>query len=225
VLAFLLRWFAILVVIVPFVWVVLYALIPVPGTLLMAGRVLEGDGARYSWTSIESISPNLVRAVIASEDQSFCDHAGFAWDEIEAAMKRAEKTGKPARGASTISQQTAKNAFLWPGRSYIRKGVEAYFTVLIESFWSKRRIMEVYLNIAEWGPGIFGAEEASQHWFKKPAKDLSVREAASLAAILPNPRKYRAAQSGPYIAGRTSVITRRAGGVRVSGGAACVLQP
>lgn len=225
VLAFLLRWFLILAVFVPFLWVMLYAVAPVPGTLLMAGRMLEGDGARYDWTPIEDISPNLVRAVIASEDQSFCGHAGFAWDEIEAAVKRAEKTGKPVRGASTITQQTAKNAFLWPGRNYLRKGVEAYFTVLIEAFWSKRRIMEVYLNIAEWGTGIFGAEEASQHWFKKSARDLTVREAAALAAILPNPRKYKAAQSGPYIAGRTSVITRRAGGVRAAGGASCVLKP
>jgi P-type Cu+ transporter len=223
--AFLARWFAILAVFVPVGWVLIYSVLPVPGTLLMAGRMLEGDGARYDWTPIEDVSPNLVRAVIASEDQSFCDHAGFAWDEIEAAMKRAEKTGKPARGASTITQQTAKNAFLWPGRSYVRKGVEAYFTVLIEAFWSKRRIMEVYLNIAEWGPGVFGAEEAAQHWFKKPARDLTVREAAALAAILPNPRKYKAAQSGPYIAGRTSVITRRAGGVRANGGATCVLKP
>jgi monofunctional biosynthetic peptidoglycan transglycosylase len=223
--AFVLRWFLVAAVFVPAAWVLLYAVAPVPGTLLMLGRTIEGDGARYSWTRIEDISPNLVRAVIASEDQSFCEHAGFAWDEIEAAMKKAEKTGKPARGASTITQQTAKNAFLWPARSYVRKGVEGYFTVLIESFWTKRRIMEVYLNIAEWGPGVFGAEQAAQHWFKKPAKELNVREAAAMAAILPNPRRYKAAQSGPYIAGRTSVITRRAGGVRATGGAACVLKP
>lgn len=223
--AFLLRWFLVLAVFIPVLWVLLYAVLPVPGTLLMLGRMIEGDGARFTWTPIENISPNLARAVIASEDQSFCDHAGFAWDEIEAAMRRAEKTGKPIRGASTISQQTAKNAFLWPGRHYVRKAAEAYFTVLIESFWTKRRIMEVYLNIAEWGPGVFGAEEAAQHWFKKSAKDLTMREAAALAAILPNPRYYKAAQSGPYIAGRTNTITRRAGGVRANGGALCVYKP
>jgi Cu+-exporting ATPase len=225
ILALLLRWFIVIAVFIPVGWVVLYAVVPVPGTLLMLGRMLEGDGARYDWVSIRDVSPNLVRAVIASEDQSFCTHAGFAWDEIDAAVKRAEKTGRPVRGASTITQQTAKNAFLWPGRSYIRKGVEAYFTVLVEAFWSKRRIMEVYLNIAEWGPGVFGAEAAAQHWFKKPAKDLTVREAAALAAILPNPRRYKAAESGPYITGRTGVITRRAGGVRATGGASCVLKP
>jgi P-type Cu+ transporter len=223
--ALLLRWILIIGVFAPVLWVLIYALLPPPGTLLMAGRMIEGDGARYSWRPLEQISPNLVRAVIASEDGRFCDHGGFAWDEIEAAMRRAEKTGQPARGASSITQQTAKNAFLWPARSYVRKGVEAYFTVLIEAFWGKRRIMEVYLNIAEWGPGVFGAEEGAQYWFKKPAKDLTVREAAALAAILPNPRTYKAAKPGPYIAVRTSVITRRAGGVRASGDANCVLKP
>jgi Cu+-exporting ATPase len=224
-LALLLRWALIAGVFIPVGWVLIYAVLPPPGTLLMAGRMIEGDGARYSWRPLEEISPNLVRAVIASEDRGFCDHAGFAWNEIEAAMKQAERTGEPARGASSITNQTAKNAFLWPARSYVRKGVEAYFTVLIEAFWGKRRIMEVYLNIAEWGPGVFGAEEGARYWFKKPAKDLTVREAAALAAILPDPRTYKAAKPGPYIAGRTNTITRRAGGVRASGDANCVLKP
>lgn len=210
------RWFLILGVAVPFVWTALYSVVPIPGTLLMAGRMLEGDGARAQWTALQAISPNLIRAVIAAEDNSFCTHQGFAWDEIEAAMEKAQASGGPIRGASTITQQTAKNAFLWPARSYVRKGLEAYFTVLIETLWPKRRIMEVYLNIAEWGPGIFGAEAAAQYWFKKPAADLTLREAAALAAILPNPREYRAAKPGPYVSARTAKISRIAPGMAVS---------
>jgi monofunctional biosynthetic peptidoglycan transglycosylase len=220
-----LRWALILGLFVPAGLTLLYAIAPPPATILMLGRMAEGEGWDYRWTPLDRISPNLVRAVIASEDQGFCRHAGFAWDEIDAAVRQAERDGGPVRGASSISQQTAKNVFLWPGRSYLRKGVEAYFTVLIEALWSKRRIMEVYLNVAEMGPGVYGAEAAARHWFQKAAKDLTAREAAALAAILPSPRRYRAAQPGGYIAGRIGTIAARAASVGRNGMADCVLRP
>jgi monofunctional biosynthetic peptidoglycan transglycosylase len=213
-----LMWLAIVGVILPALWVSLYSIVPVPGTLLMLGRTIEGQGWRYSWSSLDVISPNLVRAVIASEDQSFCGHAGFDFQEIDRAMKR--KNGR-WRGASTISQQTAKNAFLWPGRSWLRKAFEAYFTIGIEALWSKRRIMEVYLNIAEWGPGVYGAEAASQYWFKKSAKSLTVSEAARLAAILPSPLHYRANPPGRYVAGRAGSVGSEMAEVRNSGLDSC----
>jgi monofunctional biosynthetic peptidoglycan transglycosylase len=147
---------------------------------------------------------------------------------IERALKanaRTEKRGRGRiRGGSTISQQTAKNVFLWPGRDWIRKGLEAGYTVLIETVWGKRRIMEVYLNVAEWAPGVYGAEAAARHWYGKPAKDLTAREAARLAAILPSPRRYQAASPGPYVRRRASRIQAAMGTVRNDGLASCVLR-
>ncbi|GFZ89830.1 monofunctional biosynthetic peptidoglycan transglycosylase [Aquaticitalea lipolytica] len=165
---------------------------------------------KHDWVSKDEISRNLKLAVICSEDQNFLNHNGFDMKAIEKAIEF-NKAGKRVRGASTISQQTAKNVFLWPHRSWFRKGLEAYFTFLIEVFWSKERILEVYLNSIEMGDGIYGAEAASQHWFKKPATKLSRSEAAAIAAILPNPRVYKARPATNYIQGRKNWIVRQMG--------------
>ena len=205
---------------------VLQRFLPVPATFLMATRLIEGEGWDYRWRSLDRMSPRLVEAVIASEDSTFCAHRGFDMEAIERALKanaRSEKRGSGRiRGGSTISQQTAKNAFLWPGRDWIRKGLEAGYTVAIEAVWGKRRIMEVYLNVAEWAPGVYGAEAAAQHWFGKSADDLTAREAARLAAILPSPRRYSASAPGPYVRRRTSRIQAAMGTVRNQGLASCV---
>ena len=206
---------------------VLQRFLPLPATFLMATRLIEGEGWDYRWRPLDRISPRLVEAVIASEDSTFCAHRGFDMEAIERALKanaRSEKRGSGRiRGGSTISQQTAKNAFLWPGRDWIRKGLEAGYTVAIETVWGKRRIMEVYLNVAEWAPGVYGAEAASQHWFGKSADDLTTREAARLAAILPSPRRYSASAPGPYVRRRTARIQAAMGTVREQGLAACVV--
>ena len=205
---------------------VLQRFLPVPATFLMATRLIDGEGWDYRWRSLDRMSPRLVEAVIASEDSTFCAHRGFDMEAIERALKanaRSEKRGSARiRGGSTISQQTAKNAFLWPGRDWIRKGLEAGYTVAIETVWGTRRIMEVYLNVAEWAPGVYGAEAASRHWFGKSADDLTAREAARLAAILPSPRRYSAASPGPYVRRRTARIQAAMGTVRSDGLAACV---
>jgi monofunctional biosynthetic peptidoglycan transglycosylase len=188
--------------------------VPVPFTPLMLIRCAEQktDGKpmtlKHDWVPLADISPKLQLAVICSEDQNYLKHYGFDFTAIEKAMKLNEK-GKKLRGASTISQQTAKNVFLWPGRSYVRKGFEVYFTLLIELFWSKERIMEVYLNSIEMGNGIYGAEAAAQHWFKKPAKNLNREECAALASILPAPLKYVANPPSPYIEKRKAWIKKQ----------------
>ena len=202
--------------------VLVHAVVPPPMTLLMVQRALGGEGLEYRWRSLDDISPRLVAAAIAAEDARFCSHRGFDFEAIEQAM-RANEQGRRMRGGSTISQQTAKNVFLWPGRDWVRKGLEAGYTVLIETVWGKRRILEVYLNVAEMGPGIYGAEAAAQHWFGKSAADLSAREAARLAAILPSPRRYDAGSPGPYVRGRSSRVQAAANTVRNQGLAACVL--
>lgn len=168
---------------------------------------MDGNEVIYShdWEPIENISTNLQKAVIASEDSNFLTHSGFDFEAIEKAMKNNEQ-GKKIKGGSTISQQTAKNVFLWQDRTYLRKGLEAYFTVLIELIWSKERIMEVYLNSIEMGNGVYGAQAASQHWYSKNASQLSQREAAGIAAILPNPRKFKASNSSSYINRRKNRI-------------------
>lgn len=201
---------------------VLQRFLPVPATFLMTTRLIEGEGRDYRWRSLERISPRLVQAVIASEDATFCAHRGFDMAAIEKALKANERGGR-IRGGSTISQQTAKNVFLWPGRDWVRKGLEAGYTVAIETVWGKRRIMEVYLNVAEWAPGVYGAEAAARHWFRKPAAELTASEAARLAAILPSPRRYNASSPGPYVRRRASRIQAAMGTVREQGLAACVL--
>jgi monofunctional biosynthetic peptidoglycan transglycosylase len=201
--------------------VLIHALVPPPITLLMAQRALGGEGLSYRWRSLDDISPRLVSSVIAAEDARFCSHRGFDLEAIEQAM-RANEQGRRIRGGSTLSQQTAKNVFLWPGRDWVRKGLEAGYTVLIETIWGKRRIVEVYLNVAEMAPGVYGAEAGAQHWFGKSAADLTAREAARLAAILPSPRRYNAAAPGPYVRRRASRIQAAANTVRNEGLDNCV---
>jgi monofunctional glycosyltransferase len=199
--------------------VILFRFAPIPGTFLMLARYFEDRPAnakpyllQKEWVSIDDISENLVLAVVCSEDQRFEEHVGFDIDAIEKAInanKKLKKKGKPIHGASTISQQTAKNVFLWQGRNFIRKGFEVYFTLLIETFWSKKRIMEVYLNVIEMGDGIFGAEAASNIYFGKHAKELSPREAALIAAILPNPREWSATSPTAFIRKKQAWIMRQ----------------
>lgn len=193
--------------------VVIFRYVPVPFTPLMISRALEQKSTgkemtcSHDWVPIEKISPNLQKAVIASEDDLFLTHNGFNFDAMQKAFKNNQK-GNKIKGGSTISQQTAKNVFLWQGRSYLRKGLEAYFTVLIELLWSKERIMEVYLNSIEMADGVYGAQAAAQHWYHKDAVDLTKYEAAGIAAILPNPRKFKAVGSSGYTERRKGRIVR-----------------
>jgi monofunctional biosynthetic peptidoglycan transglycosylase len=193
--------------------VIIFKWVPVPITPLMVIRSIENKAGgkemvlSHTWKPIEEISANLQKAVIASEDANFLNHSGFDFKAIEKAYK-SNKKGKRIKGGSTISQQTAKNVFLWHGRSYLRKGLEAYFTILIELIWSKERIMEVYLNSIEMGNGVYGAQAASEHWYRKNAADLTKIEAAGIAAILPNPRKFKATNSSSYISKRKNKISR-----------------
>lgn len=202
-------------------WAGLYRIVPPPATPLMLIRALGGAGLSRDWEPLERISPALAEAVIASEDTGFCGHGGFDWAAIEDAFEDNEE-GRRLRGGSTISQQTAKNAFLWPDRSWTRKGAEAWFTLLIESLWSKHRILEVYLNIVEWDDGVYGAEAAARHHFHKSAAALTRREAALLAVVLPSPRNWSPSRPGPYVARRAGVIERRMAVVRRDGLADCV---
>lgn len=191
--------------------VVVYKWMPVYITPLMITRSIENDDEmQHKWVPIEEISENMALAVISSEDNLFMSHSGFDFDQIQKAIEEAEKTGRQ-RGASTISQQTAKNVFLWNGRSWVRKGLEAYFTVLIELIWGKERIMEVYLNSIEMGPGIYGAEAVAQAHFGKSASKLTRREAALIAATLPNPLKYSSKNPSKYMRKRQRQITRLMG--------------
>lgn len=191
--------------------VILFRWIPIPVTPLMLIRCVEQkmDGRemklKKDWVPFEDISQNLQLAVVCSEDQNFIIHSGFDFEAIDKAMDYNSKH-KKQRGASTISQQTAKNVFLWPGHSWIRKGVEVYFVFLIETFWSKERIMEVYLNVIEIGEGIYGAQAASKTFFNKDAKYLTRSEASLIAAVLPNPLKFSVAKPSPYIRYRQTWI-------------------
>ncbi len=193
--------------------VVLFKFVPVPFTPLMVIRYFENNVAdkenhfSHNWEPIEKISMNLQKAVIASEDGTFLTHNGFDFIAMQKAYKSNER-GRKVRGGSTISQQTAKNVFLWQGRSYVRKGLEAYFTVLIELIWGKKRIMEVYLNSIEMGDGVYGAYAATEHWYRRDASSLTMKQAAGIAAILPNPRKYKATSSSSYINNRKTKIVR-----------------
>ncbi len=184
---------------------------PIHYTPLMAIRALQGDASyetQHDWESLVHISSDLQLAVICAEDQRFLSHKGFDYNAIKNAYE-SNRMGKKLRGGSTISQQTAKNVFLWPGRSWLRKGLETYFTFLIETLWSKERILEVYLNSIEMGNGVYGAEAAAQHWFNKEAKQLNKHEAAAIAAILPNPRKYKASPRTSYLESRKQWVLRQ----------------
>src|SRR5664279_6264416 len=184
-----------------FVYILLLKWINPPLTLTQLGSWVTGHGLKRSYVSASKISENAKLAVIASEDQLFADHNGFDFKSIEKAMKHNSKS-KSLHGASTISQQTAKNVFLWQHGGYFRKGLEVYFTFMIETFWSKKRILEMYLNVAEMGEGIFGVEAASEHYFHKPAKDLSRKQAALIAACLPNPKGYTIKPLSAHVASR-----------------------
>jgi monofunctional biosynthetic peptidoglycan transglycosylase len=205
----------------PVVTVILYRFIPPPVTPLMVIRAVEGRGLDHRWKPIDKVAPALPRALIAAEDAKFCDHRGFDFDALQKAYENNE-SGRKIRGGSTISQQTAKNVFLWPGRSYVRKGLEAWFTVLIETFWGKKRIMEVYLNSIEYGSGIYGAEAAAQRYFGVGADQLTQAQAARLAAILPSPLKWKVVKPGRYVAKRSKKIGKASGAVRRGGLAECV---
>jgi monofunctional glycosyltransferase len=194
--------------------VLLFRFVPVPFSALMVQRRIESwfspkpYTSRHDWVPLDEIAPCMGVAVIAAEDQNFPDHFGFDWKAIEKAIEHNERSRRK-RGASTVSQQTAKNLFLWETRSWVRKGFEAYFTLLIELGWSKSRILEIYLNSVEFGDGIFGVEAAAQTFFGKPAKRLRPSEAALLAAVLPNPHIYHVASPNGYVRGRQTWIMRQ----------------
>lgn len=193
--------------------VLVYSVVDLPTTPLMWIRWMESgypsERPRFlnHWIPLEDIPPHLIRAVVTAEDQKFFYHRGFDWVAIEYAFKH-NLQSKKTLGASTLSMQTARNAFLWQGRTWLRKSLEAYFTFLLEAFWSKKRILEVYLNIIEWGDGVFGIAQASRTYFKHPAGNLLPAESAWLAAILPNPRKWSQPQTGRFIRGRQARILK-----------------
>jgi monofunctional biosynthetic peptidoglycan transglycosylase len=202
-------------------WVGIYRFVDPPLTWLVVRDRLSGVPVKREVLPLAEMGKALPRAVIAAEDSRFCAHRGFDVEAIEAALE-ANREGRRLRGGSTISQQVAKNAFLWPGRTWVRKGLEAWFTFWLETLWPKRRVMEVYLNLAEWGRGVFGGEAAARHYFGKPAKDLSRAEAARLAAILPSPIKRDAARPGRHTARYARAIERRMRVVAGDGLDACL---
>ncbi len=190
----------------PVLMTLVYAVVPPPISNVMVLRLFSGNGLNKDWVSLEEMSPWLVKAVITSEDARFCAHQGVDWVQMQWAVEEAldEDEGRTS-GASTISMQTAKNLFLWDGRSFIRKGLEIPVALWMDFIWTKRRMIEVYLNIAEWAPGVYGAEAAARHHFRKPAAKLTRREAALLAAVLPNPLKRKAGRPSK----RVSAIANR----------------
>ena len=175
----------------------LYRFVNPPYSSLMVANALAGRTLKHRWVPLEKISPHLVSAVLTSEDARFCRHRGVDWGEMESALERAEKTGQGPRGASTIPMQTIKNLFLWQSRSYIRKAIEIPLAYVASAIWPKRRMLEIYLNIAEWGPGVFGAQAAARHHFRASAAKLTRRQAALMAAALPNPHVRNAGRPGP----------------------------
>ncbi len=189
-------------------WAGLLGIVDPPVTWVMVQQSRDQKTFQRSNRSLEEVARCMPLAVISSEDQRFMTHHGFSWKSIEKAMEGNAK-GKRIKGASTISQQTAKNVFLWPGRNYVRKGLEAWFTVLIEALWTKERILEVYLNVAEMGPGVFGVEAAAQQCFGRPASKLVPPQAALITATLPAPRRFRCARPSGYITGRQQWILRQ----------------
>ena len=200
--------------------VLLYGVVPPPATPLMVLRLFEGEGLDRQWRPRSAIAPDLFRAVIAAEDARFCEHFGFDRVELKKAF-REWRRGRRIRGASTITMQTAKNLFLWPGRLLLRKAAEAYLTPWLEIGWSKARILELYVNIAEWGPGIYGAEAAARAYFDKPASALTANEAALLAAALPNPRDWSPANPSAYMRARARAIRARMADAPVSENGIC----
>lgn len=210
-------------VLAPVTWVLVYRFVEPPSTILMMQRAAEGQTIRHYPVPLNRISPHLVRALIAGEDARFCTHEGFDIEAIQRAMESNRRGRGPMRGGSTISQQTAKNLFLWPDRGWVRKGFETYFTALIEFMWPKRRIMEAYLNNIEFGDGNFGVEAAARARFNVSAADLTPLQAARLAAVVPSPNRWSATNPGPYVRNRSARIAGGAREVRNSGAAQCVL--
>jgi monofunctional glycosyltransferase len=190
----------IILFIAQFVYIILCKWINPPVTITQLVSLISGDGLKRDYVSIEEISSNARLAAMASEDQLFPDHDGFDWKSIEKAMAYNKRKPNRVRGASTISQQTAKNVFLWQGRSWLRKGLELYFTKMIEWIWGKKRILEVYLNVAEMGKGVYGIEAAAQKYFNKPAKNISRNEAAMIISCMPNPKKYTVKPMSGFVA-------------------------
>jgi monofunctional glycosyltransferase len=206
VMAFLAAW--------PIVLTLVYAVLPPPVSNVMLLRLIAGNGLDKDWVSLDRISPHLARAVITSEDARFCEHWGVDWTEFQGVIEDAfDDDEGPIRGASTIPMQTAKNLFLWDGRLVIRKGLELPVALWMDLVWSKRRMIEIYLNIVEWAPGVYGAEAAARHHFKKSAKDLSKREAALLAAVLPNPIKRQAGKPSKRVKSIANRILIRMNGM------------
>lgn len=198
--------------------------LPVPMTATMVERVIAGETLRKDWTRIEDISPHLARAILGGEDSRFCEHPGIDLEAVQNALSDNAEGGR-RRGGSTITQQTAKNVFLWNGGGYARKVVEAWFSLYTNIVWGKRRTLEIYLNVAEWGDGFFGAEAAAQARFGKPANALTKREAALLAAVLPSPNKWRVDPPGNYVSRRAGTLMQRAEVIRTSKYDACLLLP
>ena len=213
---------ATILIVVPVLAVIVYRFVPPPLTILMVERMIDGKGLDHHWRPLSQMSPALPRAAIAAEDARFCSHHGFDIEAIEKAASHNDKKPNKIRGGSTISQQTAKNVFLWPERSWVRKGFEAYFTVLIEAIWGKHRIMEVYLNTVEMGPGVYGVEAAAQKYFHVSANEVSPAQAARLIAILPSPLKWQVIDPGSYVRRRDRKIDAAEGTVRRIGGAECL---
>jgi monofunctional biosynthetic peptidoglycan transglycosylase len=213
---------ATILIVGPVLAVIVYRFIPPPITILMIEGMMDGRGVDHRWRPLSQLSPTLPRAAIAAEDAKFCSHHGFDLNAIEKAADHNDKKPNKIRGGSTISQQTAKNVFLWPERSWVRKGFEAYFTVLIELIWGKQRIMEVYLNTVEMGPGVYGVEAAAQKYFHVSAKDVNPAQAARLIAILPSPLKWQVIDPGSYVRRRDRKIGAAEGTVERIGGAECV---
>ncbi len=221
-----LKWIAVSIlgfIVLSVLWVGTYRFIDPPTTWLIASTKAAGTRIYRTPIPIEAIAPVLWDTAIASEDQNFCTHFGFDTEAIDKAIEH-NKRSRHMRGASTISQQTAKNVFLWPGRNYVRKGFEAYFTVLIETLWSKRRIMEVYLNVIEFGRGVFGAEAASERFFHTPARNLTPYQAALLIAVLPNPHRMHPDRPSAYVQSRADELIGRGYAMRADGMAACVVR-
>src|SRR5262249_55846238 len=188
--------------------ILVYRVLPPPVTPLMLIRLAEGEGMTRSWVPLAEISRWLPAAAIAAEDNRFCRHRGIDWDEMAEAW-REYRGGERMRGASTITMQVARNLLLWPGRDFVRKAIEAYLALVIDLAWSKARIMEVYLNIIEWGPGLYGAEAAAQAYFRKPAAALTPREASLLVTVLPNPREWHPDRVTSFLSERTVVVRER----------------
>ena len=213
-------WVILIGLVLPVPFVIAYRFVPPPVSALMVLRSLDGAPLHKEWVPLERISPISCVRWSPSEDEKFCIHHGFDWQAEQAAFAE-WRAGREPKGASTITMQTAKNLFLWPGRSVIRKGIEAYITVLIEFFWNKHRIIETYLNVIEWGNGIYGAETAARSYFGKAAANLSPQEAALMAAVLPAPRQWSPVRPTAYIAERAAIIRERMGEVAIPTPTSC----